>query len=220
MSCLVLIDGNAILHRAFHALPPLTNRAGELVNAVYGFSTMLLKVINDLKPDFLAVAFDTPEPTFRKMEYLGYQAKRPAMDEGLVGQIEKVREVVKAFGIPIFQAPGFEADDVIGTLARQACQKSKIKNQKSKIDEVIIVTGDRDMIQLVGPKVKVYAPGRRMSGAEGPSRRYLTGTKNFPLSLPECCQSGKKRAGPTLCLKMSLNFIKQNPKMTFRIFPN
>ncbi len=166
MSCLVLIDGNAILHRAFHALPPLTNRAGELVNAVYGFSTMLLKVINDLKPDFLAVAFDTPEPTFRKMEYLGYQAKRPAMDEGLVGQIEKVREVVKAFGIPIFQAPGFEADDVIGTLARQACQKSKIKNQKSKIDEVIIVTGDRDMMQLVGPKVKVYAPVRGMSEAE------------------------------------------------------
>ncbi|MDP3955126.1 MAG: DNA polymerase I, partial [bacterium] len=117
MQRLVLIDGNAILHRAYHALPPLTNRSGELVNAVYGFSMMLLKVVDDLKPEYLAVVFDTSTPTFRKMEYLGYQAHRPVMDEELSGQIEKVYEVVEAFGIPIYAVPGFEADDVIGTLA-------------------------------------------------------------------------------------------------------
>lgn len=180
MKRLVLIDGNAILHRAYHALPPLTNRAGELVNAVYGFSTMLLKVINDLKPDFLAVAFDTEKPTFRKMEYLGYQAKRPEMDQELSGQIEKIQEVVHSFGIPIYTAPGFEADDVIGTLATQAVQGEKVKRREGKkkslalsssrhfslIDEVIIVTGDRDMMQLVGPKIKVYAPVRGMSETE------------------------------------------------------
>lgn len=171
MSRFVLIDGNAILHRAFHALPPLTNRSGQLVNAVYGFSTMLLKVINDLKPDFLAVAFDTEKPTFRKMEYLGYQAKRPVMEESLASQIEKVQEVVRAFGIPIYTAEGFEADDVIGTLAFQATshaekRRSKtLKNAEGKL-EVVIVTGDRDMMQLVGPKVKVYAPVRGMSEAE------------------------------------------------------
>lgn len=168
-----MIDGNAILHRAYHALPPLTNRSGQLLNAVYGFSTMLLKVIADLKPDFLAVAFDTEKPTFRKMEYLGYQAKRPEMQEELVGQIGKVREVIRAFDIPIYELHGFEADDVIGTLARQATQSKRVKEYKSirkkkKLStlEVIIVTGDRDMMQLVGPKIKVYAPVRGMSEAE------------------------------------------------------
>ena len=107
---LVLIDGNAIMHRAFHALPPLTNRSGELLNAVYGFSTMFLKVIADLKPDYLAVAFDTPAPTFRKMMYLGYQAKRPVMDEGLSGQFPYAYEVVKSMGVTLVQKEGFEAD--------------------------------------------------------------------------------------------------------------
>ncbi len=165
MQRLVLIDGNAILHRAYHALPPLTNRSGELVNAVYGFSTMLLKVISDLDPQFLIVVFDTPKPTFRKMEYFGYQAKRPQMDDELAGQIEKVKEVVKSFGIPIYTKAGYEADDVIGTLARQAVQSKKVKKQEG-VDEVIIVTGDRDLMQLVGPKVRVYAPVRGMSEAE------------------------------------------------------
>lgn len=153
---LVLIDGNAILHRAYHALPPLTNRSGELVNAVYGFTTMLLKVIDDLKPDCLAVAFDVGKPTFRQMEYLGYQAKRPQMDEGLIGQIEKVHEVVKIFGIPIYAVEGFEADDVIGTIAKKALPGR----------EVIIVTGDRDIMQLVEPRVKVYLPVKGLSEAE------------------------------------------------------
>jgi len=167
MKRLAIIDGNAILHRAYHALPPLTNRSGELVNAVYGFSTMLLKVVDDLKPDFLAVAFDTEKPTFRQMEYLGYQSQRPRMADELAGQIEKVHEVLDAFGIPIYAVPGFEADDVIGTLAAQAARINTNTTNKYQFPiETIIVTGDRDMMQLVGPKIKIYAPVRGMSEAE------------------------------------------------------
>jgi DNA polymerase-1 len=155
---LVLIDGHAILHRAYHALPQtMRNRKGELTNAVYGFTTMLFKVINDLKPKYLIVAFDTPKPTFRHTEFVGYQAQRPKMETELASQLENVRRILRAMGIPIFSIEGFEADDVIGTLAKQAA--------KRKI-EAMIVTGDRDMFQLIGPKVKIYAPVRGMSDAQ------------------------------------------------------
>ena len=153
---LVLIDGNAIMHRAYHALPPLTSRDGRLVNAVYGFSTMLFKIIDDLKPDHLAVAFDTPVPTFRHIKYLGYQAHRPHTEEGLSGQFETVYEVLSQLKIPIFRLEGFEADDVIGTLAQKAARSPKI-------DRVIIVTGDRDLLQLVNPKTSLYMPQKGVS---------------------------------------------------------
>jgi DNA polymerase-1 len=168
---LVLIDGHAILHRAYHALPPLTTSAGELVNAVYGFTTMLLKVIDDLKPSYLIVAFDTPKPTFRHTEFVGYQAQRPKMEAELAGQLENVRRILRAMGIPIFAVEGFEADDVIGTLAEQAVSRAerrgrgKTRKDAEKI-EVVVVTGDRDMFQLIGPKVKIYAPVRGMSEAQ------------------------------------------------------
>lgn len=151
MNRLVLIDGNAILHRAFHALPPLTAPDGSVVNAVYGFTSILIKIFNDLRPTHMAVAFDRPEPTFRKELFKDYQAKRPEMDSDLVSQIPKVQDVVRAFGIPIFEAPGYEADDVIGTL----CQKIK--------DDVVIVTGDRDILQLVDGRVKVFMPTKGLS---------------------------------------------------------
>ena len=148
MSKLVLIDGNAILHRAYHALPPtLTTRCGEPINAVYGFVSMLLRIIQDLKPTHIVVAFDRKEPTFRHEEFEDYQAQRPEMDKELDTQFDKARDTVTAFGIPIYDKTGFEADDVIGTLAKQA-----------KVDEVIIVTGDRDILQLVTKKTKVYLP--------------------------------------------------------------
>jgi DNA polymerase I len=147
MKRLVLIDGHAILHRAYHAFPlTLKTHRGELVNAVYGFSRIFLTVLEDLKPQYLAVAFDLPQPTFRHQEYVGYQVQRPEMDRELSGQIERVYQIVKALNIPIFTAPGFEADDVVGTLAKQAQNL-----------EVIIVTGDRDIMQLVNKKVKVYS---------------------------------------------------------------
>lgn len=151
MNRLVVIDGNAILHRAFHAIPPLTDPDGNVVNAVYGFATMVMRIIAELKPTHMAVAFDRPAPTFRKEMYKDYQATRPQMDEGLVPQIAKVHDLVRAFGISIFEADGFEADDVIGTLCRRAGAE--------RIDQVIIVTGDRDIMQLVnGDRVYVYMP--------------------------------------------------------------
>ena len=119
MNRLVIIDGNAILHRAFHALPPLTTGEGELINAVYGFTSMLFRIIEDLKPQYLAVTFDRPKPTFRKSLYAGYQAHRPKMDEGLSSQIGRVHEVLEVMKIPIFEVDGYEADDVIGTLVSE-----------------------------------------------------------------------------------------------------
>jgi len=158
MKRLVLIDGHAILHRAYHAFPlTLKTRRGELVNAVYGFTRILLTVLEDLKPDFLAVAFDLPEPTFRHQEYVGYQIQRPEMDKELSGQIERVYQLVKTLNIPAFTSSNFEADDVIGTLAKQATLKNV---------EVMIVTGDKDMMQLVNQKVKVYAPKRGFAEPE------------------------------------------------------
>jgi len=148
---LVLIDGNAILHRAFHALPPLTTKRGEPINAVYGLVSMLLKVTQDLKPTHIAVCFDTPEPTFRNKVFKDYQAQRPQTLNELITQFEKARRVIKAFGIPYYEKPGYEADDLIGTIA------NKVK------EEVIIVTGDRDILQLVTPRIKVYMPVVGMS---------------------------------------------------------
>src|SRR3972149_8474712 len=139
MKKFVLIDGNAMLHRAYHALPPLTSKSGEVVNAVYGFFSMFLKIIQDLKPQYLAVCFDKEKPTFRQQLYVGYQAQRPKMADDLVPQIGIVHDVLKRANIAIFEVDGYEADDLIGTLANQV-QSSKFKVQSS---ETIIVSGDR-----------------------------------------------------------------------------
>jgi DNA polymerase-1 len=164
MKRLVLIDGNAVLHRAYHAIPPLTAPDGSIVNAVYGFTTMLIRLIGDLTPTHVAVAFDRPKPTFRKKLFAAYQAKRPKMDTALVEQIPKIHDLLSSFGIPIFEKDGFEADDVIGTL----CQKVKSQKLKVKdIDQIIIVTGDRDILQLVrDEKVLVYMPTKGLSEAK------------------------------------------------------
>jgi len=150
---LVLFDGNALLHRAFHALPPLTLRkSGEMVGAVYGFAQMLLKVINELKPSHYAIAFDMKGPTFRHKLFDQYKIHRPETPQELVGQLGRVRELVEAFNIPIFEMEGYEADDLLGTLSNQASGKDI---------ETIIVTGDADAMQLVSPKVKVLYPKPR-----------------------------------------------------------
>jgi DNA polymerase-1 len=149
---LLLFDGNALVHRAFHALPPLTQpRTGELVNAVYGFASTLLKVFADFKPTHWAVAFDRPTPTFRHEMFEEYKAQRPATPEELKSQIKKVHQLVAAFHIPVFEIDGFEADDVLGTLSKQADEQGI---------ETIIVTGDNDMLQAVLPRVKTLAPRR------------------------------------------------------------
>ena len=165
MKGLILIDGHAILHRAYHALPKtLTNRHGQLVNAAYGFTRILLRVIEDLQPEYLAVAFDRPEPTFRHKEFVGYQVQRPKMEAELKDQIGLVKEILAAFNIPVFEKIGFEADDLIGTLARQAAQKSKRK--KSRKIKTVIVTGDKDIFQLIDKNTLVYAPIKGFSQAE------------------------------------------------------
>jgi len=161
MNRLVLIDGHALVFRAYYAFPAsLTNKEGKQINAVYGFSSMLLSVIKELHPEYMAVAFDLDKPTFRHIEYVGYKAQRPEADVELTDQLDWVKQVVKSLNIPIFEVEGFEADDVIGTLAEQACLKVKTKNEKCKIEEIVIVTGDQDAMQLVNESVKVYVPGR------------------------------------------------------------
>src|SRR3989338_6857796 len=117
MERFVIIDGNAILHRAFHALPPLTTKKGVLVNALYGFITLFLKMQKDLKPGYIAVTFDRRAPTFRDSLYKEYKAQRIKQPQELYDQIPLIKEFLSAWQVPIYELDGFEADDVIGTLS-------------------------------------------------------------------------------------------------------
>ncbi len=171
---LVLIDGHALVYRAYHAFPPLTTSDGELVNAVYGFSRILLKVIKDIQPKYIAVTFDMGKPTFRHTAFAGYKAQRKETPTDLISQLGRVREVVKTLNIPTFGIEGFEADDVIGTIAKQICEKVK----------VIIVTGDKDAFQLVNDnKVTVYTPSRQNEDAKEYTERDVEEKMGIPPSL-------------------------------------
>ena len=143
---LVLIDSNSLIYRAFFAVPPLTTTKGELANATFGFASILLKSIEQTSPQHLAAAFDLPLPTFRHERDATYKATRRPMPDELRPQIERVKELLGKFGIPIYSLPGYEADDVIGALARQA--------EKAGV-ETIIVSGDLDPLQLVTPRTKL-----------------------------------------------------------------
>src|SRR3989339_213712 len=151
----VIIDGNAIVHRAYHALPPMTVK-GTMVNAVYGFTSMLLKVLKDLQPDYLAVTFDVAGGTFRHKKYKEYKATRVKADQSLYDQMPLVHQIVEAFGVPIYEKQNYEADDVIGTV---------VTNLQSSIFSLhsIIVTGDMDTMQLVNEKTSVYGLRKGMS---------------------------------------------------------
>lgn len=154
---LVLIDGHAILHRAFHALPPsLTSPDGTPTNAIHGFTNMMIRILIDMKPDFLIVAFDLPAPNFRQQIYTQYQEKRPEMVGNLSEQIPIVHTLLDHLKIPYFEIGGFEADDCIGTLAKQAT------SNKGGV-ETVIVTGDRDMLQLINESVRVCVPVKGLS---------------------------------------------------------
>ncbi|HSW89877.1 MAG TPA: 5'-3' exonuclease H3TH domain-containing protein [Patescibacteria group bacterium] len=155
MSTLMLIDGHALAYRAYHAFPPLTTPKGELVNAVYGFTRILLTVLRDLEPKYIACSFDLPAPTFRHTAYTGYKAQRKEMPADLQTQIDRIKEVVQALNIPIFAVEGYEADDVIGTIATRAAS-----GDMDHVDKVLIVTGDRDAFQLVTENIHVYLPPR------------------------------------------------------------
>jgi DNA polymerase-1 len=146
---LYLIDGNSYVYRAYYAIKQLSNSKGFPTNAVYGFTTMLLKIIRDKTPDGVVVAFDSPVPTERHRMYEAYKAQRPETPGDLVLQLPYIRKMVSAFQIPIFEMPGYEADDIIATIARKAASEGT---------DVFIVTGDKDMLQLVDDKIKMYDP--------------------------------------------------------------
>ena len=156
MAKLMLVDGNSLTYRAFFALPTdITLASGQVTNAVYGFTAMLLNLVRDHKPDGIGVAFDRPEPTFRHEAVTDYKANRNAAPDILRQQMGLVRQVVETLRIPIIEAPGFEADDIIATLATEA---------RDQGDEVLIVTGDRDVYQLVeDPLIQVLYNRRGVS---------------------------------------------------------
>lgn len=143
---LMLLDSNGLIYRAYFALPPLTTSRGELVNAVFGFCAIVLRAIADVRPEYVVAAFDLPAPTFRHEQYAAYKATRLQMPDDLRDQLPKVRRVVEALNVPIYEQPGYEADDVIGTLTREA---------EGRGLESWIVTGDLDMLQLVTDRTRL-----------------------------------------------------------------
>jgi len=147
----LIIDGNAIIHRAFHALPPLTTKRGEIVNAVYGFCLMFLKALNEINPDYVAACFDVKGPTFRHEQFKEYKAKRVKAPDELYSQISVVKDVLNAFSVPVFEKQGYEADDLIATI----CFLMQKKQTMSK-SEIVILSGDMDNLQLVSENVKVH----------------------------------------------------------------
>jgi DNA polymerase-1 len=163
-----LIDGSSYIYRAYFAIRHLSNSKGEATNAIYGFTNMLLKVVRELTPDHLAVIFDSKGPTFRKELYPEYKANRAAMPDDLIPQIPIIKEIVKAFNMPAIETPGFEADDIIATLAKRFAAQGM---------EVTVVTGDKDLMQIVSDRIKlldtmkdkVYGPAEvfeRFGGAD------------------------------------------------------
>ena len=144
---LVLVDGSSYVYRAFHALPPLTGPSGLLTNAVYGFTTMLLKLLGDAKADYLAVVFDAARKTFRDEIYADYKAHRPQMPNELAAQLPHIHRVVAALRIPTLRVEGVEADDVIASLLARVADADL---------DAVVVTADKDLMQLVGPKVRLW----------------------------------------------------------------
>jgi DNA polymerase I len=149
----MIIDGNALIHRSFHALPPLTTKTGEIVNAVYGFTTVLIKALREFKPEYVALTLDRKEKTFRHKQFKDYKATRVKAPDELYSQIPRVKEIAENFNIPIFELAGFEADDLICTLANKVDGKV----------EKIIVTGDMDTMQLINEHTKVFTMKRGLT---------------------------------------------------------
>ncbi len=161
---LYLVDTMSNIHRAYHAIQRLSTSTGRPTNAIYGFVTMLRKMLREKAPDYLAAAWDGPERTARHEAYAQYKANRPAMAEDLAGQLPEIRRILDAYRIPVLELPGYEADDVIGTLAKKAAAAGL---------DVVIVTADKDMLQLVGPGVRVFHTGREVLLDEAGVREFF-----------------------------------------------
>lgn len=162
MSHLVIVDGHAIAHRAYHSIPTLTVD-GQPVNAIYGFYSMLLSSIDTLKPSHLLVCLDSPGPNFRNEEFLGYRAKRAPADPALISQLPLIPETLAHVGIPSLSMGGFEADDLIGTLSHRASHLKNKKTKKAFFKKITIITGDKDLMQLVDFKTTLFVPIRGIS---------------------------------------------------------
>lgn len=173
---LILFDAHAIIHRAYHALPEFATSKGEPTGALYGLSAMLLKIIGELKPDFMVACFDLPGPTHRHEVYDAYKSGRAKTDDNLVLQLERAKDVFTAFGIPIYSHPGFEADDVIGTIVHEL--------KKNKNLEIIIASGDMDALQLVdGKRVQVYTLKKGINDTILYDEKKVTERFGFPPKL-------------------------------------
>lgn len=161
---LVLIDGYSLANRAFFALPPLATSTGQPTSAVFGLATMLLRLLEESKPDYLVVAFDVGVPTFRHQEYEAYKGQRLKMEDTLKSQFPIIRKLLAVLRIPIIEEPGFEADDIIGTLAKQAARQDL---------DVEIVTGDKDAFQLVEPRIKVLYTRKGITEVDRVDEEYI-----------------------------------------------
>ena len=173
---LFLLDGMALAYRAYFAFisRPLINSKGVNTSAIYGFVSTLLKILEDELPDHVAVVFDTREPTFRHKMYKPYKATREKMPEDMSAQIDKLKEVILAFNVPLIEVPGYEADDIMGTLARRA--------ERDNLD-TFLVTGDKDFMQLISPRIKMYKPGK--SGDEWEIINDPSGNRRYLLRLSD-----------------------------------
>lgn len=175
---LVLLDSHAILHRAYHALPDFVSVKGEPTGALYGLTTMLIKIIDELKPDYIVACYDLPGPTFRNEVYKDYKAGRVKAEDDLVSQMKRSRDIFKGFNIPIYDKPGFEADDMLGTIVE------KMKDNEDV--EIVIASGDMDTLQLVvGKKVQVYTLKKGIKDTiiydeKGVKERFGFGPKLLP----------------------------------------
>ncbi len=159
MNKIIIIDSSSLMHRAYYAIPHLTTKTGEPVNATYGFFSLLIKAIEDFNPCYVVATFDLPVPTFRHDKFKEYKATRAPTPDNLVLQIPQIKEGVRKMGVPILEKEGFEADDIIGTVCH-------ISQQAKDIDLAIAITGDMDILQLVGRKTNVYLSKRGIKDAE------------------------------------------------------
>ncbi len=174
----LIIDGHALIYRAFHAFPPLTDQKGQIVGALYGFLRILLSVLKQVKPAYWLAAFDHPAPTKRKQEYDFYKANRKEMPDELKEQIPLIEEAVTHLGVPEFKLAGIEADDIIGTISRIASEKEAVM--------VKILTGDRDSFQLVNDKIHVLVPnlGRKREKNADSTLEYNPALVEQKIGLP------------------------------------
>ena len=188
---LILIDGHSILNRAFYGVPDLTNAEGIHTNALYGFLNILFKFLDEEKPDYIMVAFDLSAPTFRHKAFDGYKGTRKPMQPELKQQVPLMKELLKAMNITVVEQEGFEADDILGTIAKESAAKG--------ID-VSIISGDRDLLQLADEHIKIRISQQTASPAEpknSPSSHFSPDTGQEPYSPPEPSQSSSQSQPPS-----------------------